>query len=429
MAEPARKLEDIEPEIRPNLHVIEGGGNATPERANLRALENQESSPEKPSNDSVAEQEANGSNVQGHWKNNFSGNGKGSSKSEGRLSFLKKKGPVAVIVTLLFGGGMGFAILSSPVLLFQHITATLLHRYNAQNASMEIRSTKLLVSKMGMTTGICGPVITIKCKLSTMSEKQVENFRKAGIEVYTGEATITTETTTTRPDGTKSTSTTTETKPSTGNPTTEISPVKNPDGSTTTTKIISEKISTNKNLFWRFKPTGLGIEGNIIKPTELFKTIETSPRVRSMIKLAYNPKFAGLADNIWVKKVLAKFRLSEKAGKLGKENATDAERLKAVQEEVNGTGNSAKPQIKGCGSSAKPCTEEEAKKAGAEKKPNSNEYYTEAEAEKLNATTKKAATEALAATENGKVSAAKKSSFIFKASYAAKSAANIVSIT
>src|SRR5680860_520790 len=122
MGEPARKYQDIEPDIRPNLSVLEGGGETTPERANLAAVKDLESNPEQPSADSIEDQEANGSNIiKGPWENNVSGEKSAPSKIVGRLSGLKKKGPLATIITIVLGGGIGLSTLFSPGLLIVHM--------------------------------------------------------------------------------------------------------------------------------------------------------------------------------------------------------------------------------------------------------------------------------------------------------------------
>ncbi|MEI7539768.1 MAG: hypothetical protein WCJ36_03330 [Candidatus Saccharibacteria bacterium] len=272
MGEPARKLENIEPDIRPNFNVLQGGGQSTPERASLKALNNLESNPEKPSTGSIDEQESNGSNViPGPWANNVSGATSDKSRSGGRFKFAKKKGPLTAIILTLVGGGIGIGGLLSPGLLLVQIKEAMVGKFNTQLASMDVRTTKLLTKKT--TAGICGTVITIQCKYSTMSEKQVANFEKAGIKVA----------------------------------------------------------SEEKTIFGRTKPTSFEFEGKTIKASEFTSTISKDLKFRSAVKLAYNPKFAGFVDSIW-NKVSTKFRISKAAEDLS--GATDDEKLKKVQEEV-----------------------------------------------------------------------------------------------
>ena len=117
MGEPARKIrEDIEPEIRPNLRVIDSGGESTPSRANLKALE---SSPEKTDDkSSIKDREESGSNVvQGPWGNKVTGKQAGPTKGKFNLAGLKKKGPLTTIILTLVGGGIGIGGLLSPSLL------------------------------------------------------------------------------------------------------------------------------------------------------------------------------------------------------------------------------------------------------------------------------------------------------------------------
>jgi len=92
MGEPARKIrEDIEPEIRPNLYGIDGGGQSTPDRANLKALE---SNPEKlDDKSSIKDSEETGSNVvQGPWSNKVTSKPSGGpTKGKFSLADLKKR--------------------------------------------------------------------------------------------------------------------------------------------------------------------------------------------------------------------------------------------------------------------------------------------------------------------------------------------------
>jgi hypothetical protein len=304
MGEPARRLEDIEPDIRPNFNVLQGGGQSTPERASLKALNNLESNPEKPSTGSIDEQESNGSNViPGPWANNVSGATSDKTKSSGRFKLAKKKGPLTAIILTLVGGGIGIGGLLSPGLLLVQVKEAMVNKFNTQLASMDSRTTKLLTKKT--TAGVCGTVITIRCKYSTMSEKQVANFEKAGIKVT----------------------------------------------------------SEEKTIFGRTKPTSFEFEGKTIKASEFTSTIRKDLKFRSAVKLAYNPKFAGFADSIW-NKVSTKFRISKASEDLS--GKTDEEKLKKVQEEVKvGSSNLEEIKAGALKPDGTPYTESEAIKAKA----------------------------------------------------------------
>jgi len=186
MAEPARKLrEDIEPEIRPNLGVIKGGGESSPDRASLKALDDLESNPgEKPNDESVADQESNGSNViQGPWADNTH-KGTKSSKSRGRFFFLKKKGPLAAIVITLLAVSLGLGSLSTSYLPIS-ILANLVSKFNTQDTSLAIRANKLISAKMtqNTTTGSC-LVVKIACRFTRPSGKFLKQLEKNGITAF-----------------------------------------------------------------------------------------------------------------------------------------------------------------------------------------------------------------------------------------------------
>jgi hypothetical protein len=407
MEKPTRRLEDIEPDIRPNLHVVGGDSNTNSKRANFKAIDNQESNPEKLSTDSIAEQEANGSNaVQGPWQNKVNGSKAGLDKSKGRNNFLKKKGPlIGISATLLIGAAAIASLL--PTLLFQSVTAVLSTFYNAQAASMEIRSVKMEASKAGTTSGFCSTVVNIRCKYSTMSQKQVDNFKEAGIEPINGETTTTTEVTRKYDDGTeKSISTASETTPASNSassgPETKITKTDYFAGYTETTKVTTVK-TADKTIFGRYKPTGFKYKDKIVTPSEFLKMIKIDPEFRSTLHLAYNPKYAGLADKIW-QKVLGRIGASEKPGKVGEEGDPDEKRLEVVQEKVNGNGISDIVEVKGCKS---PCSEED-KKNATQKSDGS--YYTEDEAAKINADNTAALKEAKVETDGGKKSSFSKNS-------------------
>ncbi len=279
MGEPARKLEDIEPDIRPNLNVLQGGGQSTPERASLKALNNLESNPEKLNTGSIDEQESNGSNVIPEpWANNVSGTTSDKPKSGGRFKFAKKKGPLTAIILTLVGGGIGIGGLLSPSLLIVNLKEMMVNKFNTQLTSMDIRNNKILKSRI-LGNSSCGTII--KCKISTMSEYQVKRFAKSDITVN-----------------------------------------------------FDEEAGTN--LLGRKKIKSLSYDGNEITAAQLSNKLNTDVKFRSAVKKAYNPLFAGFADKIW-NKTLFKFRITESGVKLT--GATDEEKLKNIQKETKNPSN------------------------------------------------------------------------------------------
>lgn len=195
-------------------------------------------------------------------------------RSGAYLRLAKKKGPLTAIILTLVGGGIGISGLLSPSLLIIHIKEIMTDKFNLQLTSMEIRNTQMLTKKMGTTSGVCGAKITIQCKYSTMSKKQIANFEKAGIKVNYDDV----------------------------------------------------------NLVGRAKPTSLEFEGKTITAkSEFSDAIKNNPQFRAALKDAYNPKFAGFADNIW-KKAKNFLGITEAAKVTG---VTDEEISKTIKEEVN----------------------------------------------------------------------------------------------
>ena len=280
MGEPARKLSDIEPDIRPNLRVLQGGGKTTPDRASLKVLNGLESNPEQSNKGSLADQENKGSNIsQGSWANKVAGVAKTAMDlKKGKIN-LKGKGPASAI-----GLSVGLCIfvlfvLLAPSNLLVNLKEILVEKFNTQLTSMDIRTTKILVSKMNTTSGICGMNVSIKCKYSTMSEKQVSNFEKAGIHV-------------------------------------EV----DPDDATTALK--------------RVKVKGLTYDNKTILPNGLKSELAKDPGFRSAIKAAYNPKYAGFSDYIW-KKVEIKLNINKKAVTFEGDNFND--KLNNLSDEIQDT--------------------------------------------------------------------------------------------
>jgi hypothetical protein len=288
MAEPAQKSNsDIEPDIAPNLRVIQGGGESTPGRANLRSINDQEANPNNTDNNSsIAKQEEDPDRPEyggsGSYYNNFTGNEKSKLRSINGLHFLRRKGPMGIIITLLLGGGLGFSALFSPGLLIVQMKEVMVNKFNAQLASMDVRTTKILSAKIDNTTsGICSQGLSVGCKYSSMSDKMVSNFEKAGITVN------------------------------------------------------SEKTT----LLGRSKPTSFDFNGENIKPSEFSSKLSSSTEFRAAVKQAYNPKFAGFEDSIW-KKAAAKLGISKKGTTIS--GANDDERLKSIQEDTKNPSTSSK---------------------------------------------------------------------------------------
>ncbi len=241
-------------------------------------LNNREVNPEGQGSGSIAEQEGKGSNVvQGPWANRVGSVDK-LQKNKGRLNFLKKKGPLAFIGTTVIAGGFGLVTFFSPGILIIHAKETLTQKFNAQLASMELRTNKMLKTKIDKTTaGYCGK-IEVLCRFSTMSSKQVASFKEAGIEV------------------------------------------------------VGEKSALSLG---RTKPSGFVYEGKAISPGEFMNTYISDFKFRSAVRKAYTPKWAGYVDDIY-KRIARVLRITKKQILSGN---TEDDVAKSLQKEVNNAGN------------------------------------------------------------------------------------------
>jgi len=168
------------------------------------------------------------------------GGKKGPSRLGGRV---RKSSPVVALVTLVFGAGLGFSAFFSPSLLLIHMKEIMVDKFNISVTSAEARTTRVINAQIDdTTTGFCGARITLRCKFSTMSKVQVDNFRNAGIGVI--------------PD--------------------------TPNGG-----------------FNRTKPTGYIFKGQTVTPSQFATLSNSDPSFKSALRQAYNPKFAGFWGKAW----------------------------------------------------------------------------------------------------------------------------------
>lgn len=195
------------------------------------------------------------------------------SKTGGKFSFLKRKGPITGIVLTLVGGGMGISGLLSPALLIVHFKETMTEKFNTQLTSMDVRTNKMIKSKALGSFGVCGSVVNIRCKYSSMSKSQIKRFEKAGIEVVAD-------------------------------------------------------IDKPTTLLGRSRVKELVFEGETISASQLSKKLEVSPSLRTAMKKGYNPLYAGFSDHIW-NKAMFKLSISKKGIKI--EGANSKEKLKDIQ--------------------------------------------------------------------------------------------------
>lgn len=208
------------------------------------------------------------------WKNNVSSQKIGSKSNTGFKSFIKKKGPLAAILMTLGIGGIGITGLTAPSLLLLQVRESAVDFANTQLTSTSYRSRALYTNKT--TTGSC-ILIKIACKYSSFSNKQLENFKKAGFDI-------------------------------------EID------------------TDASKSLTGRSKVKSFSFEGKTIPASEFNAKLKTDVNFRSAVKIAYNPKLAGLSDNIF-SKTLRLFGISKTPKPIIGD--TDEARLKSLQDNVN----------------------------------------------------------------------------------------------
>ncbi|NTW61878.1 hypothetical protein HGB25_00460 [Candidatus Saccharibacteria bacterium] len=192
---PARKLEDIQPDIKPDLVGIDGGGESTPDRASLTDVSRQESNPGSPSSDSVRDQEVGGSNViKGPWHDNVTGSKDDKKQKGGFWGKMKKKSaPIAIAMTLLGLGAVGIGGVVGPSLIIVQIKEILFLHTNDMRAATSVRTNAVLRKKFVSvknsfkfsSDGKCN----VSCKFGSMSDTMKRNFEAKGFTVKATEGT------------------------------------------------------------------------------------------------------------------------------------------------------------------------------------------------------------------------------------------------
>lgn len=276
MAEPARKFDaDIEADVRPNLTSVQGGGQSTPDRANLRTVKNLEENPDKPTQqDDASTGESTGSNViRGPWKNSGSDANwqtsviPGASSTKQKMTatgFLKKNGPLGIILAVVLGGGV-FAGLALPSFLLIHVQEMMMERFNVQETSMSIRANRLIANKLTgqATQGLCTTVVNIGCKFARPSNRFLANMEKNGIKALD----------------------------SSGN------------------TVQKRGVFPNARPVTYVFTDSLGYSYNLT-PEEFAKAVREDPRIRSAFFKSYNPRVAGVSDAVF-KLIQKRFNFSK----------------------------------------------------------------------------------------------------------------------
>ena len=137
--------------------------------------------------DDARERESNSSypaagSVNNSWAQNYTGKKANKSYFPSKLS-LKKKGPLGLIAGLVLGGGFGFSMLLAPGMGIVHLKEVLTEDLSDHLSAVTVRQDQLLrakLKKIQAGASYCGSKVTIRCKFSTMSKREVERFRAAG---------------------------------------------------------------------------------------------------------------------------------------------------------------------------------------------------------------------------------------------------------
>ena len=300
-------------------------------KQNAQNLENLENNPNEVSDQSTSAQEREESAEKpktADWVNNTSDKKQDQAQPNGRFSFVKKKGPLTAIILTLVGGGLGIGGLLAPSSLLINIRNTITDALNNQSTSLSIRTKKILISKA--TPGVCTK-IKIACKYSSMSEKQLSNFKDAGITVNYGETKVTTETIITNPDGSVTKTVSSELADYNGS---QIGgTVVSTEGNIT--KNITTEITENTSFTGRAKPTSFEFNGKKITASDFGKELSSNVEFSAAVNKAYNPRFASFADKYWTK-TLFTLKIDENGVKLGN---TDKERAASIEAKTkNATG-------------------------------------------------------------------------------------------
>lgn len=154
-------------------------------QAGLDQLDAYRDDPANASRDAVNSRESDTSEASGGWTVNRSEGGeKGASKTEYAVKILKKGGPTGIILSALLGLGGLFSFFGGPGLLIVQIAEVVTDKFNSQVASMDDRRMRILRGKLdAATNGKCSGLVTLRCKYSTFSQRDIDAFKRQGIEV------------------------------------------------------------------------------------------------------------------------------------------------------------------------------------------------------------------------------------------------------
>lgn len=298
MASPQSTLPNDEREAQDSAHnpgekaYQEGMGGAYSD-AGLDKLENSAGdTSNNTSDDSVRDAEESGG-----WKSNYAGNrsksGKGISKGNFK-AIMKKRGPLAAILTLVLGGGVGAGLFFGPSLLLIQLQEQFITKFNSQDTSMTIRANKIITGKIAgdTTSGTCTTALTIACRFSKPSNKLLANLEKSGITALDKNG----------------------------------DPIK------------------KTGLFQSQRPDSYKFGNESIKAKEFSKRLRTDSTLRAAFHRAYNPRVVGFTDSVF-SFIAKKFGFDTKNRFAGE---SDSKKVKQqLKETTKGTNNATKSTLSG----------------------------------------------------------------------------------
>lgn len=187
--EPQRKYQqDTEPDIRPDLRLIQGGGEVTPRRANLRAVNSSEENPVAPPDEgSVLDKEENPDKpnniIEGPWEDKTTVGGPrptNGSKLKGFFSGLaKRKLPLGAIGLTLGLGGLSIGGLLSTALI--NIRETVTNQVDSVTSVIGERQGVIMRGKLFDTSTTC--VIKVKCRYVGITQNMLDRLNYEGAQL------------------------------------------------------------------------------------------------------------------------------------------------------------------------------------------------------------------------------------------------------
>ncbi|MBC7764345.1 hypothetical protein H7Y29_01395, partial [Microbacteriaceae bacterium] len=305
MANKLQREDDIDSayKVTPGADELRNAEGATDDSYTNAGLDQREAYANDPANaarDNVESQETDTSDGSGGWTVNRSPDvQKGSSTGSTAVKILKKGGPGGILLSVLLGLGGIFSFFGGPGLLIVNLAEKMTEKFNHQLTSMDIRTNKIIVAKIkNTTTGVCTPV-KIKCKFASFSTKEIDNFKRAGIEII-------------------------------------------PDQ------------NASRTLTGRTKASGFKYNGGPeIKAGAFASELKNNTSFAQAVRNGYNPKFAGMSDAI-ANKVFAKLKVSKRSP-LPDDAASDEERMKSVQEQTKNGMDSGSTSTHNVGDPKEPC--------------------------------------------------------------------------